>query len=65
MANTGIIWVDWLFEGAVSALYWLAGLLGTTYEEVNVWLFCVAWPAITIVQTIWIIRLLRQKRRTA
>ena len=65
MANTGIVWVDWLFEGAVSALYWLAGVLGITYEEVNVWLFCVGWPALTVVQTIWIIRLYRQRRRNA
>ena len=24
----------------------LAQLLGISYEEVNVWLFCVAWPLV-------------------
>ncbi len=64
MANTGIVWIDFLFEGAVAALYWLAGVFNTSYEEVNVYLFCVVWPAITFIQFIWILRLRKQLRRS-
>ena len=46
MANSGIDWVHAIFHGAVHALVGLAQLLGISYEEVNVWLFCVAWPLV-------------------
>jgi len=39
MANSGIIWIDWLFNLAVQGLYACAELLGITYEEINVWIF--------------------------
>ena len=48
MANSGIEWVDVIFNWAVHALVSLARLLGITYEEINVWLFCVAWPLMTL-----------------
>ena len=49
MANSGIAWIDTIFDWAVIALYQVAGLMGITYEEINVWLFCVAWPVVTLV----------------
>ena len=48
MAKSGIIWIDTVYDWAVHALVWLARLLGITYEEINVWLFCVIWPLITL-----------------
>jgi len=37
-----------VFAACVNILLWLARLLGTTYEAVNVWIFCVIWPLITL-----------------
>jgi hypothetical protein len=39
MANSGIAWIDWLYDLAVHGLYDSAALLGITSEEINVWLF--------------------------
>ena len=44
MANSGIQWIDYTFNLAVRWLYACADVLGITYEEINVWLFCIAWP---------------------
>ena len=58
MANSGIYWVDNTFNLAVRWLYAWAEVLGITYEEINVWLFCVAWPVLTIAMAAWIVVLL-------
>ena len=42
MANSGITWIDMTFNWSVIALYEVAGWFNITYEEINVWLFCVA-----------------------
>jgi hypothetical protein len=44
MANSGIPWIDYTFNLAVRWLYACAEALGITHEEINVWLFCIAWP---------------------
>ena len=41
MANSGIEWVDVIFNWAVYALVYLAQLLGISYEGINIWLFSV------------------------
>ena len=56
MANSGIIWIDWLFNTAVRGLYACAEILGMTYEEINVWIFCISWPLTMLVAAIWIYR---------
>lgn len=62
MANSGIQWIDLIFNWAVIALVWLGKLLGITYEEINVWLFCIAWPLFTLILMIWAFSLWRQNR---
>ena len=62
MANSGILWIDAVFNLAVRALYQLAEVLGMTYEEINVWLFCILWPLLTTAQTLAIIYLWRRLR---
>lgn len=62
MVNSGIQWIDYTFNLAVRWLYACADVLGITYEEINVWLFCVAWPFTSNAMFIWII-LLRRKNR--
>jgi hypothetical protein len=36
-----------IFDLCVELLVWLAALFGTTYEAINVWIFCVLWPLFT------------------
>ena len=46
MANSGIYWIDVTFNWCVRLLYEVAGWLGITYEEINVWLFVIALPIV-------------------
>jgi hypothetical protein len=57
MANSGIEWIDLTFNFCVSFLYDICGLLGVTYEEINVWLFVVIWPIASLVLFAEVIRL--------
>ena len=40
--------VDSIFQGCVDLLLWLAAMTGTTYKEINVIIFCVIWPLLTL-----------------
>ena len=57
------------FSGLITPSIWQCGgfacadVLGITYEEINVWLFCIAWPLTSTSMFIWIL-LLRRKNRT-
>ena len=57
MANSGIEWIDNTFNFCVILLYNIGSLLGITYEEINVWLFVVIWPLISLIMFAEIIRL--------
>ena len=57
MANSGIEWIDTVFNFCVYLLYDVAGILGISYEEINVWLFCVIWPLLSLVLFAEVIRL--------
>jgi hypothetical protein len=63
MANSGIPWIDAIFDWAVIALYEVAGWFNITYEEINVWLFCIAWPLLTIALIVWAASMWRQNRQ--
>ena len=63
MANSGITWIDMTFNWSVIALYEVAGWFNITYEEINVWLFCVAWPILTILLVSAVFFLVRQNRQ--
>jgi len=45
-----------VFDLCVRLLEWLARVFGTTYEAVNVWIFCVIWPLFTVGLIVAIIR---------
>ena len=62
MANSGITWIDMTFNWSVIALYEVAGWFNITYEEINVWLFCVAWPLLTLLLMYAVFLLVRQNR---
>ena len=56
MASSGIPWIDNVFDWSVIALVECAKLLGITYQEINVWLFCVAWPLVTLAMVAVIVK---------
>jgi hypothetical protein len=55
--------IDRIFDLCVVLLVWLAETFGTTYKAINVWIFCVIWPLITVVETAAIIWLLCRRKR--
>ena len=57
MANSGIYWIDQTFNFCVHLLYDMANILGISYEEINVWIFCVIWPVASLVLFAEVIRL--------
>ena len=48
MGESGVYWVDLIFKTCVITLVDLASILGITYEEINVWLFVIIWPTLTV-----------------
>ena len=57
MANSGIIWIDETFNFCVRLLYDIGGMIGITYEEINVWLFVIIWPIASLLLFAEVIRL--------
>ncbi len=59
--------VDQIFDWCVRVLVYWAHILGITYKEINVWVFVVIWPIVTIGLIIIIIlqqRKIRQLSKT-
>ena len=57
MANSGIFWIDIIYDFCVQLLIDTARFLGISYEEINVWLFCVIWPLLSLVLFAEVVRL--------
>jgi hypothetical protein len=41
--------MDTIFDLCVRILLYLADLFGTSYKAINVWIFVIIWPIITLV----------------
>lgn len=41
--------MDQIFDWCVNVLVYWAGMFGITYKEINVWVFVVIWPILTII----------------
>ncbi|MBN2119262.1 MAG: hypothetical protein JW730_22010 [Anaerolineales bacterium] len=41
--------MDQIFDWCVGVLVYWAGTLGMTYKEINVWVFVILWPVLTVV----------------
>jgi len=52
--------MDSIFDWCVDLLVYWAGVLGMTYKEINVWVFVIIWPIVTIVLVVIIF--LQQRR---
>jgi len=47
--------MDAIFDWCVDVLVYYAGTFGITYKEINVWVFVIIWPIVTIALVIWLI----------
>jgi len=52
--------MDSIFDWCVDVLVYWAGILGMTYKEINVWVFVIIWPIVTIILVVIIF--LQQRR---
>lgn len=52
--------MDSVFDWCVDVLVYWAGMLGMTYKEINVWVFVIIWPIVTI---LLIVIIFLQRRR--
>ena len=48
--------MDRIFDWCVNVLVYSAGVIGITYKEINVWVFVIIWPILTIVLMAIILR---------
>ena len=55
--------MDQIFDWCVNVLIYWAGVLGITYKEINVWVFVVIWPILTMVMFAIIIWQAKKIRR--
>jgi len=44
--------MDTIFDWCVNVLVYWAGVLDITYKEINVWVFVIIWPIVTIIMGI-------------
>ena len=63
MGESGIGWIDGLFKLCVILLVDLADILGISYEEINIYIFVIIWPCLTLYQTLRILMLKRSIRK--
>jgi hypothetical protein len=57
--------IDVVFNWCVDLLNGAAGLLGISYNAINVWIFCVIWPLITLsLSTVVVLQRRRLRRLT-
>ena len=52
-------WINIVFNWSVAALRYCASVLGMSYQEVNVWFFCIIWPLVTVLMMVAIVKLWR------
>jgi len=41
--------MDQIFDWCVNVLVYWAGIFGITYKEINIWIFVIIWPILTVV----------------
>ena len=47
--------MDAIFDWCVEILVYFAGVFGITYKEINVWVFVIIWPILTLALIVLII----------
>lgn len=56
--------IETVFSRCVQLLSWLSVQIGVSYEAVNVWIFCIIWPALTLALLIMVVRRRRPRRQS-
>lgn len=41
--------MEQIFDWCVSVLVYWSGIFGITYKEINVWVFVIIWPILTVI----------------
>ncbi len=65
--RSGNTLIDAIFDLCVQILLGLANLFGVSYNTINVVIFCVVWPILTIVLIVIVVRqrmVIRKYRQT-
>jgi hypothetical protein len=39
---------EMIFRECVSLLYFVASVFNTSYEAINIWIFCIIWPILFV-----------------
>ncbi len=47
--------MDAIFDWCVKILVYFAGVFGITYKEINVWVFVIIWPILTLALVVFLI----------
>jgi hypothetical protein len=47
--------MDAIFDWCVEVLVYFASMFGITYKEINVWVFVIIWPIVTLALIVVII----------
>ena len=55
--------MDNLFDACVEFLRWLGNMVGLSYKEINIWIFLVLWPVLTVILITWIVKLALRCRK--
>ena len=55
--------MDQIFDWCVNVLVYWAGVLGITYKEINVWVFVIIWPVLTLLLAVIIVLQQRKIRQ--
>jgi hypothetical protein len=57
--------MDQIFDWCMGVLVYWAGILGITYKEINVWVFVIIWPILTVIMLSVIVIQQRKIRQLA
>jgi len=63
IGDSGVYWVDEIFKLYVIFLVDLSNLIGVSFEKINIWIFVIIWPLLTLYQTVRILVLKHKIRK--
>lgn len=61
--RSGVPWIDALFDACVWILMVGARFFGTSYNAINIWIFCIIWPLVTLALVVVVVVQFRKLRR--
>ena len=58
--------VEEIFDWCVNVLVYWANMIGISYKEINIWVFVIVWPILTLVMIgiiVWQQRIIRTLKK--